>query len=163
MDQIGTRLNNWRGTRVLKLIFYIKAKRKEIRQPQDEIYYLLESSTDKALSYGTFAALQKTLMFVNKVFDVKSISREVFTKKTFGVNRILSVLEFLDFELRVIKKQLRTLEKNINDRETYFENNFCSYFQAQEKVYLEIADLIVSGRFDEHELLIGDYDDLIED
>ncbi len=149
---------HWRGSRVLKLVKRLKSERRLVREKREMLttYRHGESSIRTPNIHGEFVAVQKTLMWVNRQFDVKSSteSKLSYTRRLFAGSKILSIIEFMDFQRKCLEKELKELRDLTLAEDLDY---FIDYLNAQKDQYDKMEDWVLSGQLE------GDEEEYEED
>ncbi|MEK3794776.1 hypothetical protein MKX42_23830 [Paenibacillus sp. FSL R7-0204] len=146
-------LKPWRGSRVWKLIKYIKRNKKELKRDKDQIIYFLSQGDEQAANHGRYSALQSIQTYMNILFEIKKEDKINFKKKLFSANRISMFVEFLQYQITSIEKEVVICEKLIiNDGvHHYFE----PYINARLEVYNEILEIVLLGQIKDEDEIYG--------
>lgn len=137
----------FRGSRVRKLLKWIKRSKKQVFKSKREIHYFLEDDMLlKAHNHGKFVALQTLKRYIKESFDVDSLVKRDFNKKAFAGVRMAILLEYLDHQMTNTNDAIESLDELVVDED--FESYLRRYLIAQYIIYRDFHSAIYTGEIE---------------
>ena len=141
-----------RGAKVRKVLKFLQSYQRVFGEPNFPIKDIsddLKSEKRKmeVSFYGVNLAVEKVNNYIEKVFQREQYGKKEFNKKIFSGAKIVNVLEFVDFEMDHVQRNIALLKDKYNGLISNTENVeiFLEFWELQLDTLSNMKKVIIIG------------------